>query len=222
MSKARVEGCYEALSGGQYAIHWNARHECGWWEDTAFWHNAFWAADHHVRYDCGRREQMSSGQVRPPAGYDIDPCPWAYEEDVHAGHIHKDENERKVWCPGPAQVQFTVHKQVEHRLMSTEEYEDKLADAQATHLFLNRAGEAMDRWLNEGGMQIDPRPFDIGDPLPPASAEDPTVELGAITAEVGCIDLGVCEEEGTEEGLPTGEHGGSRGWWPWGRHVRAW
>jgi hypothetical protein len=46
---------------------WAAWHECEpgryrhWNEILRTWHNAFWAADHHVRYDCGRRMKVSSG-----------------------------------------------------------------------------------------------------------------------------------------------------------------
>jgi hypothetical protein len=54
-------------------------------------------------------------------------------------------------------------------------------------------------------MQNDPTPSDNGDSLPPACAEDATVELGAITTE-----LGLCTGE------DQGSSGGGRGWWPWG------
>lgn len=267
---------------------WLAHHdECDWFEELDEWHNAFWAADHHVRYDCGQREQPSSGRnCTTPPGYTAEPCPYAYEEAVHECHIYKDPfTEAKTWCPGPAQasgggcagmsgvcpacegsgtdpsrpsplnscatcvgtgathfdmtpvpVQLTVHKPAHYEVMSTERYEDLRTQQQAMAPFMEQAGQAMDRYLfeqderqrnaqvvadlmpipNEGGVQNDPTPSDNGHPLPPVPAENATVELGAITAEVGCIDLGVCEEEGTEEGLPTGEHGGSRGWWPWG------
>jgi hypothetical protein len=43
------------------SVTWIASHDCNWHEHLAAWHNAFWAADHHVRYDCGRRKQPSSG-----------------------------------------------------------------------------------------------------------------------------------------------------------------
>ncbi len=52
----------KAYNVGLPGIEWGAHHdECGWHEYVSFWHSAFWAADHHVRYDCGRREQPSSG-----------------------------------------------------------------------------------------------------------------------------------------------------------------
>jgi hypothetical protein len=188
---------------GSLGFTWLAHHDCGWMEELDEWHNAFWAADHHMRYDCGRREQPSSGKYAVPDGYESDPCPSAYEEDVHAPHIYKDPfTEQKTWCPGPAQLDITVHKQTWYQTMSDEEYRDKLAGARAMHLFLDQAGEAMDRWLIEGGVQNDPTP----------PVEGPTVELGAITTELGPVPGE--EWDGFQlEGWSEGGSGGSGGWW---------
>jgi hypothetical protein len=59
----RVTSWGEAIRG-RLVNEWLASHDCGWWESLTEWHNALWAADHHVRHDCGRREQPSSGTVR--------------------------------------------------------------------------------------------------------------------------------------------------------------
>jgi hypothetical protein len=71
MSKALVTKRYFAAPMHPWMErNWIARHECAdgsiWKESLTEWHNAFWAADHHVRYDCGRREQVSSGGYIPP------------------------------------------------------------------------------------------------------------------------------------------------------------
>jgi hypothetical protein len=135
---------------GALGVTWLASHEeCGWCDELTAWHNAFWAADHHVRYDCGKREPSS-------------------------GHI---------WYDG-----YPVDRP--QYLTTAELYS-----------------------LNEGGMQNDPHPSDNGDPLPPACAEDATVELGCITTELGVQVDGDSYARG---GAQAGEHGGSRGWWPWG------
>lgn len=159
MSKALVAGIRTARYDGEKVVtcwRYKALHECDrinhWSEELDAWHNAFWAADHHVRYDCGRREQVSSGRTYP-----------AWFEQQQA--------------------------QLNARLV---------ADLMPFY---------------EGGVQNDPTPSDNGDPLVPACAEDPTVELGAITTELGVqVDGGSY----TRGGAQAGEHGGSRGWWPWG------
>lgn len=127
----------------QVITGYEAWHECAsgeyWTERKTAWHNAFWAADHHMRYDCGRREP-SSGD--------------AYEA-VRSGDAYE------VGCmESNTPVRYVLDL-----------------------------------------------PVDKEDPLPPASAEDPTVELGAITTELG--PLPGMQWEGS-----TGDAGvGSAGWW---------
>ena len=48
----------ETASGFEYSAHHKA---CGWFENRTYWYSAFWAADHHMRYDCGRRSPSSGG-----------------------------------------------------------------------------------------------------------------------------------------------------------------
>lgn len=266
--KATVEAIYESNLFGRHCAGYGAYHECGWQEHLTAWHNAFWAADHHMRYDCGRREP-SSGELRPaPETHEWDSCPYAYEEDAHAGHVYKRFDEQKVWCPGPTaktgayiegtsdgnprmpdgspdmgalhglmpgqpwvdgphevEPEITAHKQTYYEVMSTERYEEKLAEAQALDQYLERCvpghppwsewgnEEAWAKARDEGGMRTTPTPSDMGHPLPPESTEGPTVELGAITSELGPVVEGVAiwEDGATDRG--------HTGWWAglWGR-----
>jgi hypothetical protein len=46
-------------------------------------------------------------------------------------------------------VELTVHKQTEYRLMSDELYEDKLAEARAVQAYFDQVGDSLTRWLFE-------------------------------------------------------------------------
>ena len=164
---------YEWVEGSfprEYQESWVyvARHECGWYEELHYWHSAFWAADHHVRYDCGRRSPSGGG----------------YPE-------------------------ITVHKPMYYERMSDERYEEVRADAAALQAFWQRAGMAMDQWLNEGGVRSDPTPSDTGHPLPPEYDEGPTGELGTVATEMGPVPRGL-------PGIKSGIDGAA--WWDrlWG------
>jgi hypothetical protein len=208
MSKATVKAVRfgtdaETASGWEYSAH---HRDCGWFENLAYWHNAFWAADHHVRYDCGKREPSSGGYV-----LDLREAKMTTEQE--AEFVRRWNEAEHSNSPS-----FTVHMPTYYQPMSTEVYEQKQAEAQAMAPFMEQAGQAMDRWLNEGGMQNDPTPSDMGDPLPPGYAEASTVELGAITTEVGTV-----EWEGRHlEGWQGNAGVGSAGWWArvLGRHGR--
>lgn len=245
MSKATVK----AETWGQ-EISWVASHDCMWHEHLTAWHNAFWAADHHVRYDCGRREQASSGGYTGTSGvcpacngsgtdlskpsslnmcitcvgtgathWDMTPIPAMPlladgTPDMGAMHGLKpglpfNDEPHMV---GGEHVELSVVSPPYYQRMSDEEYQDRLADAQAMDLYLKSTGPLFEAY--EGGMQIDPTPSDNGHPLPHACAEDATVELGCITTELGRVDL---------EGYSEGASGGSAGWWARVRgHGRAW
>lgn len=166
-----------------------AKHECGWAESCTAWHNAFWAADHHVRYDCGRREQPSSG------GY-VTPLLADGTLDMGAMHGLKPG---LPWVDEPHQVRPIGEHEAE---------------------FIRRWNEGAPHRVGPvlGGMQNDPTPTHMPDPPPPGYAEVSTVELGAITAEMGAV-----EWEGRHlEGWSEGASGGSTGWWARvrGRHGR--
>jgi hypothetical protein len=157
---------------GQRGTTWLAHHdECGWCEELTAWHNAFWAADHHMRHDCGRRE------------------------------------------PSSGDMTSAVHRQIERRYMSDEEYAQYRDDAAAMAEWVERqASNPLYDYLtsgttaHEGGVQEDPTP---------TPDEDPTVELGTIATDP-CWGLPI-EGQGCQSGAGTGWWRGMRGGWGRGR-----
>lgn len=211
MSKAKVYRAtrYEVELSWPSAterIVWATHHrDCGWREELTEWHNAFWAADHHVRYDCGRREQMSSGST---------------QEDCVPGHPQwgewgSEEAWRKAGAP-QATVRYDLPPKPEHLAALRE------ATYQENFPLLDWPGsrEELAKWKAhykaqiEGGMQKTPTPTDMGLPLQGRYTEGPTTDLGAITTEVGQVP-------GDTEGQWVGDQGqGHTTWWPWGRQGR--
>lgn len=104
---------------GKRPAGWMAWHErCGWTEVLIYWHNAFWAADHHMRYDCGRRSP-SSGTCQE----------WRY--------ACPDEGGMGIT---PTTLSLTVRTQVYHQPMSTEEYQRKVEEGAALGAYLDGVG----------------------------------------------------------------------------------
>lgn len=114
---------------------WIASHECArgvyWTEHLTEWHNAFWAADHHVRYDCGYRSPSSG----IPAG------------------IETGKRGANVW---PFMQDGSVDMGALHGLMPgqpwVEDNHEVLSDDVPGH-------PPFEQWSDEGGMQNTPTPF---------------------------------------------------------------
>jgi hypothetical protein len=250
MTKAQVyQGHWWDSDLCQVVTGYEAWHECRpgeyWSERTIAWHNAFWAADHHVRHDCGRREQASSGSYTRhavPEGYESDPCPLAYEESPHEPHIYKNWEEQKTWCPGPVAGldPWKAHYQAE---LAAGEPICFCGTPWSRHRTDRYGGYTVtvgcmppdfgDKTLLRKGVHNGPiegeyrgdghsRPThtDMGLPLRGEYArthEGVTVELGAISAEEGLYAGDMQGQVGDAPGRTGGHDRGT--WWPWGSRA---
>jgi hypothetical protein len=208
-----------------------ARHDCGWREELNEWHNAFWAADHHVRYDCGRREQMSSGRyalmpdpweahyrAQLAAGEPICFCgtPWSRHGTTRYGGYTVTAD-----CMPPDPVGETHLRKGRPEQSSSKDEAWAKARADVVAEAISRGAyippENRYKAAYEGGMQEHPTPSHMAFPLRGAYTEAPTTDLGAITTEVGQVG------DGPWEGFPLEGHtqgrtrGRGTGRWVWGR-----
>lgn len=192
MNRARIRQNRVVRRSGtdDWVTVWNACHACGWCEDLTEWHNAFWAADHHVRYDCGRREQVSSGNVVGHPPFDQ----WSNADAWSRARMSSGDYDR-------------LHQWVN-------DASDLMTQGIRARMAYDRCIEAG----YEGGMWKDPTPTHMGLPPRGGYAEGPTAELGAITAEVGQVAGDMPGDTGGDVRGGAGEQGqGHTGWWPWGK-----
>jgi hypothetical protein len=164
MIKARV--LYSSTEHEWLALHW-CQGGGHWREWLTSWHNAFWAADHHMRYDCGRREPSSGDMtftVRKQVEYRL------MSDEEYADAL--------------------ADAQVAREAMSPEQM------AEWTRLFEEGMRNPMYTVLNEGGRREDPTASDhltAGDIYRDRCEYDegPTVELGTVDSELGPVVPGM-------------------------------
>ena len=241
MSKARVR--YSNAACG-----WVAQHRCGgdhqWGEWLDEWHNALRAADHHMRFDCGRREPSSGDVVTHYETVEMDGLTATLTSTQAAEFRRRFEGAYPG--PNPGDVLFTTDNAAGYRYMSDEEYAQHRKDAAALAEWVERqASNPLYDYLTGSSGSYQPPGFDRpyvpvtvesgpdgpvvrwgGNVVPadheggvqedptPAPDEDPTVELGTIADP--CWGLPI-EGQGCQSGVRTGWWRGMRGAWGRGR-----
>ena len=127
MSNATVRAIrYGRLTHNPSGWEYSAHHvDCGWYESLGYWHNAFTAADHHVRHDCPLRPvrikrgvgpeegpTMELPQIEIPPGHESagEVPALGYEQGPHAGIpgymaginlgvVHEITGGHRAWWP---------------------------------------------------------------------------------------------------------------------------